>query len=528
MLLRSTPVRAALTIVALIAVGSATYYLIESTPPKLAFATATTGTVTEQVSGTGIVSPIQNPTLTFTQGGRITILRAAVGQKVYAGQLLASTDTGVLAAQLASAQANLNKVLAGPRGVDVAGKNTAVAQAAQTASANLLSLQNLIVSAHAQGEEAVYTHADSLFSGVGTQAATGANPQLTVLMGTLTPQSNAISKKAAAEMERGMLTTEFAQWDAEVAMVNTTLSQQQTVVQAQASIAHLQHVRQLLDDLIYVLENATPNQNFPQASLVSAIANANSGRDSVNTLIAQLSTGIQSVQGQVLSVQSAQDALNQSLAGATPQDIDAARAQVAAVAAQIRQLEIVAPFSGTIAAVNVKQGDVIAPNTQAISLIPNGTSEVDIYLSEIEVAQLSVGEKAEVTLDAYGAGRVFPATVATIDRAPSTPPGQSANAGAGSAAAGYKVTLAFTEPDPSIALGMHANATIHGAAKSNVVLVPRTALLQNGTQSYVLVASGTGNTTVKTPVQIGLVGTDSVEIVHGITSGTRVATVGGA
>ena len=58
-------------------------------------------------------------------------------------------------------------------------------------------------------------------------------------------------------------------------------------------------------------------------------------------------------------------------------------------------------------------------------------------------------------MDAYGAGKVFPAHVSEVDAAPSMQNGVSA----------YEVKLSFDAPDASVKTGMTANATIHPAAQ---------------------------------------------------------------
>ncbi len=62
-----------------------------------------------------------------------------------------------------------------------------------------------------------------------------------------------------------------------------------------------------------------------------------------------------------------------------------------------------------------------------------------------------MGDKAEVTLDAYGSGRVFEATLVSVDSSPSQ---------GGVGAAGYKATFQFEKGDPAIVSGMTANITI--------------------------------------------------------------------
>jgi multidrug resistance efflux pump len=87
-----------------------------------------------------------------------------------------------------------------------------------------------------------------------------------------------------------------------------------------------------------------------------------------------------------------------------------------------------------VASVNVKSGDVVSATTPAVILIPKGTFEVDVYVAENDLPALVVGNRSDVTLDAYGTGRTFPATISAIDTSPSTKPDGTQ---------GYKVTLIF-------------------------------------------------------------------------------------
>ena len=162
-----------------------------------------------------------------------------------------------------------------------------------------------------------------------------------------------------------------------------------------------------------------------------------------------------------LAVTQATDALNQTNAPATPQDIAAQEAQVAAAQAQIDSVNaqianeiIVAPFSGTVASINVKTGDIVAPNTTAMSLNPESALQVVAYFNEIDITKVKVGMKANVTLDAYGNGTQFPVTVVSVDTAPSP------TSDAPGAQTGYKATFQFEKSDPAITSGMSANLSI--------------------------------------------------------------------
>ena len=181
-------------------------------------------------------------------------------------------------------------------------------------------------------------------------------------------------------------------------------------------------------------------------------------RSTISGIITTLQNSQQQLAAAKLSVQSAQDSLNQTVAGAVPQDIEAQQAQVDAAQAQVENIDaqisnaiVVAPFSGTVASVHIKKGDIVPPNTAAVSLNPTSALQVVVYFSEIDIAKIKIGSPAEVTLDAYGNTRAFAARVVSVDTSPTK--------GIPSAS-GYKATLQFLKTDAAISSGMTANVTI--------------------------------------------------------------------
>ncbi len=505
-LLKHTTVRIALGIVAVIAVGSLTYFLIESVPPSVAFATVKKGTVIADVTATGIVSPVQNPTLSFENGGQVARVYVKAGDTVQAGRVLATLDTGILSANLAAAQARLDELQAGPRSTDVAGKQTAVQTAQQNLSNTYATYPETLQSAYGKSQGAVYS-VDTLFDN-----SNRANPALNI---SLIHQSN----KVTVDAERAQLNQTFTTWQTELASVNSSASASVLESASDKSLSHLYEIRTYLTDLVAALNDAQVGPSYTQAQDTAALAQANAARDTVNGLITSLTAARQSISTNQLTVQSAQDALNQTLAGSASQEIQAQQAVVAGIAAQMRQQEIIAPFSGTVASVSIKPGDVASANEAAIALVPSGNFEVDVYLPENDVTKLKAGDVADITLDAYGANRIFKASVATIETSPSIDPHS-----AGGTSGGYKVTLVFNDSDPAIANGMHANATIHGGEAQNALTIPRSAVITDGSTQFVLKKTSAG--LVKTPVTVGVVGSTTVEVTSGLSVGDTVSAVG--
>ena len=503
-LLQHRAVQIALGIVAIFFAGSVAYYLIESQPPKVALAQVTKGNVVQDVTATGVVSPLQNPTLSFETGGQVRAVTAKAGQKVSAGTFLASLDTGVLSASLDAAQAKLDQLESGPRSVDVASQQTAV-QSAQTSLSNTYTnYPNILASTLSKAEGAVASGADPLFD-----VSYRLNPSLT--FSTMNPTT-----KVTADEDRANLSIAFAKWQSDLSAAGSAPSPavlQSLTVESQTNLTL---TLTFLNDLLIALND---EQAGPNSSKVADIAAVSGARDTVNGLVSSLAAASQTIATNQLAVQSAQDQLTQTNAGAASQDIEAQQAQVAGIEAQIAQQEIVAPFSGTVASVSIKPGDVVSANTPAIALIPGGTFELDVYLAENDVAKVKAGDAADVSLDAYGASRNFPATVGSVDASPSINPNS-----AGGTTGGYKVTLVFNNADPAIANGMHANATIHTGSAQNVLLIPKSALIIEGTSDYVLKQEKTG--LVKTSVTVGISGGDSAEIISGLAEGDTISSVG--
>jgi hypothetical protein len=129
------------------------------------------------------------------------------------------------------------------------------------------------------------------------------------------------------------------------------------------------------------------------------------------------------------------------------------------------------------------------------------------------VSSIKSGDAATVTLDAFGTGTTFPATVTTMDAAETQVNGSAA----------YMVTLHFANPDSRIKDGMTGNVHIVEAEHDNVVEVPSNLLINSNNEYFVLMQSDA--TTKKQPVQIGLVGDNGMtEVVSGLNEGNKIIT----
>ena len=102
-------------------------------------------------------------------------------------------------------------------------------------------------------------------------------------------------------------------------------------------------------------------------------------------------------------------------AGARRERLDLARAQLAEIEAQLRELNLTAPSAGTIEVITVKTGDVMLPGREAVSLLLDESMWIRVYVPQSWLGKLATGQTVSLRPDAYP-GRTFPGTVEQVAR----------------------------------------------------------------------------------------------------------------
>jgi HlyD family secretion protein len=149
----------------------------------------------------------------------------------------------------------------------------------------------------------------------------------------------------------------------------------------------------------------------------------------------------------------AQAQLDLLLAGTTAEQIAVSKAAVAeaqaaleAASVSLERTEVRAPFAGTAGLVSARVGESITPGQPLVTLGDLTTLWIETTdLDEIDVAQVEVGQTADVTFDAIPE-RVFDGHVARI--APMAEPGAGG--------VHYTVVIVLGETDPAVRWGMTA------------------------------------------------------------------------
>ncbi len=104
----------------------------------------------------------------------------------------------------------------------------------------------------------------------------------------------------------------------------------------------------------------------------------------------------------VVSVDSL-DAARKSLESSEAQ-LKSAKAQNEYTKIQLSYATVTAPISGTIGSVSTQEGETVAASLSAptfVTILDLSRLEVDAYVDEVDIGKISVGQKADFTVDAF-------------------------------------------------------------------------------------------------------------------------------
>lgn len=168
---------------------------------------------------------------------------------------------------------------------------------------------------------------------------------------------------------------------------------------------------------------------------------------------------------------------------------------------------LLAPITGVVTSKSVEPGAVAIANSPIIQIQTIADLEIVAPVPEIDASKLTVGMLATVTFDVFTTAQEWPATVTEIAPAATIIDGVPT----------YAVTLELTgKPAENLKPGLTANITVHAAAITNVIAVPRRAIITKNGQEFVRVLDADG-TVIEREVTTGLIGSDgAIEVVTGL------------
>ncbi len=190
----------------------------------------------------------------------------------------------------------------------------------------------------------------------------------------------------------------------------------------------------------------------------------------------------------------------------------------AALALQQSSPVIYAPVSGVVTGLTLQKGSGLTSTTSSTttgqkiaSIKTNANPAVAVNLTEIDVPKIKVGSKATITFDAI-ADKTFTGKVISVDTVGSVTSG----------VVSYPAAIALDTTSGDILPNMSAQVNIIIATKTDVLLVPTTAVKTQNGQNTVQVLQGKQVQSVD--VSVGKTSATQTEIVSGLKEGDTVVT----
>jgi RND family efflux transporter MFP subunit len=503
--------------------------------------------IKQTVEVTGQVESADDIDLNFLRSGIIANVNTSVGQKVKAGQTLASLRAGDAASQVADARAsvaiaesNLKELLAGLSTEDLVVLQEEVAaaevayQTTQDALADLedtrdQEMANLIASGNNILNDKPSTAHYALDLVEEAIISSDAEYYLYVLN-----QSTFLDARIKYHTAKNSLDDFLATFDPSA---NTDKAVLLNSLDSLADVLNdaLISVNAAFDTMLVAIENST----YTATVIAGYKTSFNTQNTTLSTAITSIQTASNNLRSREIYYQTQANAANNSIASALsslnlskarlaskeapPRDFEIASAEANVRRAQatlnrylsdFSETVIKAPVDGTITKVNFNAGENSSASQPVISMIGESKLQIEVNVPESDITKIAVADNVEIILDAFSSLEKFTGVVTFIDPASTIINGVTY----------YNVKVDFNEVNENIKSGMTADLTIFTDEKNGVLVVPsRSIVIRDGVQ-YVQILQG--ETLVERQVTAGLKSDDGMtEIISGVSEGEDIITL---
>ena len=177
-----------------------------------------------------------------------------------------------------------------------------------------------------------------------------------------------------------------------------------------------------------------------------------------------------------------------------------------------------APFAGIITSKNMEEGDMINPmmgmsvgNSGVLTLMDLKKVKITLDVPTEDIEKISIGQKCNVKVDTYP-DDVFKGEI------------YSRNLAADPVSKTFKVEVKVDNPDIKIKAGIFAEVRIEISSKENVLLLPISALIEQGDATYVVLYND--GTAKYENIKVGQRNIQLFEILEGLEEGQQVVVEG--
>ncbi len=526
--------------------GYGMYRLIYPVSNIISYVTTTVaqGTIVSSVTATGQISLSSQVDVKSKAAGEVLAVAVKPGQEVKAGDTLVSLDAS-------DAQKNLRDAEAALESAEIALRK--LTEPADTLS--LLQAQNALGSVEQSRDKAnadltkaysdgftdvssAFLHISSTLTNLNNMLLYSANYSPYLTDSTIAPTAEQYKNSAVINLGKANDLIDKALTEYKVGRRDSATSTIETLIfdtysATDALSLTLNSTRNLVD---YVSKTINQSQNSSQSQINTDIASLTTWTGQINTDVANLSSikntiadSKNTLLNSVGSVAEKTESVHKLVNGPDMLDVQAAQLTVTQKRNAVQDAEEVlrdasakAPIDGVVAKIDVVRGDSVSVGA-VIATVISKQQIAELLLNEVDAAKVSVGQKATLTLDALP-DMSLTGKVSEIDTLGTVNQG----------VVDYTVKIILDTQDHQIKSGMSVSAAIITDIHSDVLVVPNSAIKNQGNQSYVemfttpLPASSTqGGAPSSVPpeqksVEGGLSNDDSTEIISGLKEGDQV------
>ena len=520
-------------------VFSYTYRQQREQAPGYRLGTAERTTLVTSVSGSGQVNVAEQVDISPVLGGTVASLSVAKGDMVKAGALLASLAASEAARSVHEAQTaletarlDLEKTLEPTDTLTILGAENALAEmneSKQQAERNVL-----------DAYDDAFTDLSNAFIDLpGVMVGIDA----ILFNNTINPQQNNIDsydnmvraytdgidfyKNAASQAyqkTRKAYDANFAHYSQTTrassqqsidAVLSETIATAREMTEA---IKSIQSLLNFVEDTLTQKDRTVPAAvtSF-QADLLSYASSANSALSSLASIQRTILTERESIVSLERNIEEQELSLAElrqdpDVLDIRSKELTIQQRQNSLMSAQQNYTDyfIRAPFDGVIAEVAARIGDSVGIGTVLMTLITE-QQVAEIFLNEVDVAKVHVGQKVTITFDAIEE-LTTTGEVADIDTIGAATQG----------VVNYGVLITFDVQDERVKPGMSLAVNIITNSKPNVLVVPNAAIKSQGGNSYVEVMESGATVPTRTVVAVGLSNDTDTEIISGLSGDEQI------
>lgn len=457
--------------------------------PKLNLYEVSKRDLFQEVSLTGKVKSADSVRMSFERSGRVSDILVSSGDRVRKDDILSKIDNSRLEAELLRVEAEHNHLLSPARPEEISAKRNAIQNARAVSVTSKNDLLYRLSDQRAEFMKLILHNIDRFFI----------NPRVAPDLYFGVDDTDLELK---IESEKEELTRRLLAW--------SRASNLDAREEASIALEALSSLRQLSDTLLRAFNKGIIIPYSPQV-----VSGWEADTVKIRTFASESASLIMTQRERYVTSLNTLSALESDLALllAPPNifQLEAVRANISAIKADMEKGIIRSTINGIVGNINIREGEMATSGAPIITIISDKNFQIEAYIPEADIDKIQINDTAKVILDAFGRDYVFDASIITID------PGETIIDGV----TFYRAVFEFISQDDRIKSGMTANIDVLGNTLKEVVAIPQRVIISSDGKRFVnLLKDGVAT---KVEVHTGFRGSDGyVEIIKGVNSGDKI------